>query len=105
MMPRYSVGGQVCEIVIQKEHYFNGIVHLDSTLPREVVTNIVDELVPANERGPLTTNNEWSRLSVHAGNTVTSFVDYENVSVDISHSPSTSGDIVAVITWKKRICQ
>jgi hypothetical protein len=105
MMPRYSVDGQICQIVIEKDHYFSGTVDLDSTLPREVITQIVDELVPANERGPLTMNKEMSRLSVYTGNSVTSFVDYKNVSVDVSRPASSPGDIVAVVQWKNRTCQ
>jgi len=105
MMPRYAANGQVCKIVLQKEHYVDGVVDLDSTLPREAVTQIFDELVPPSERGPLTTNKEFDRLSVYTGNSVTSLHDYENVSFDISRLSSSTGDIVAVIQWKGQTCQ
>jgi hypothetical protein len=105
MMPRYSASGQVCMVVVQKDHYVNGEAVLDSTLPREVVTQIFDELVPPSERGPLTTNKEFDRLSVYTGNSVTSLHDYENVSFDISRLASSPGDIIAVIQWKGRSCQ
>jgi hypothetical protein len=105
MMPRYSANGQVCMVVVQKDHYVNGVAVLDSTLPREVVTQIFDELVPPSERGPLSTNNEMARLSVYSGNGVTSLLDYKNVSFDISRQASSPGDIIAVIQWKGRLCQ
>jgi hypothetical protein len=105
MMPRYSADGQVCMVVVQKDHYVNGVAVLDSTLPREVVTQIFDELVPPSERGPLSTNNEMARLSVYSGNGVTSLLDYKNVSFDISRQASSAGDIIAVIQWKGRSCQ
>ena len=105
MMPRYAANGQVCMIVLQKEHYVDGVADLDSTLPREVVTQIFDELVPPRERGPLTTNKEFDRLSVYTGNGVTSLHDYENVSFDVSRLASSQGDIVAVIQWKGRLCE
>lgn len=105
MMPRYAANGQVCMIVLQKEHYVKGAADLDSTLPRQVVAQIFDELVPPTERGPLTTNKEFDRLSVYAGNSVTSLHDYENVSFDISRLASSPGDIVATIQWKGRSCQ
>ncbi len=105
MMPRYSADGQVCTVVVQKDHYVNGVAVLDSTLPREVVTQIFDELVPPSERGPLTTNKELDRLSVYTGNSVTSLHDYENVSIDISRQASSEADIIAVIQWKGRLCQ
>ena len=105
MMPRYSANGQVCMAVLQKDHYLNGVADLDSTLPREVVTQILDELVPPSERGRLSTNNEMARLSLYSGNSVTSWLDYKNVSFDISRLASSPGDIIALIQWKGRSCQ
>lgn len=105
MMPRFSMDGQVCMVVLQKDHYVNGIMELDSTLPRELITEIFDELVPASERGPLTTNTEMARLSLYAGNSVTSVVDYKNVSFDVARQASSPSDIMAVIQWKGRSCQ
>jgi hypothetical protein len=92
-------------VVVQKDHYVNEVALLDSTLPREVVTQIFDELVPPSERGPLGTNNEMARLSVYSGNSVTSRLDYKNVSFEISRQASSPGDIVAVIQWKGRSWQ
>lgn len=104
MMPTYSANGQVCTVLLQKDHFVGGVDDLDSTLPREVLTQIFDELVPPSERGPLTTNKEFDRLSVYTGNSVTALHDYENVSFDISRLSSSPGDIVAVIQWKHRTC-
>ena len=105
MMPRYSADGRVCMVVVQKDHYVNEVALLDSTLPRDVVTQIFDELVPPSERGPLSTNDEMARLSVYAGNSVTSLLDYKNASLEISREASSPGDTVAVIQWKGRSCQ
>lgn len=105
MMPRYAADGQVCEVAIQRDHYVGEVTELDSTLPRKVVMQIFDELAPPAERGPLTINKEFARLSIYGGNTVASFLDYKNVSLDISGSASSPGDIVAVIQWKHRTCR
>ena len=105
MMPRYSANGQVCIVVLQKNHYVDGVADLDSTLPRDALTQVFDELVPPRERGPLTTNNEMARLSVYSGNAVTALLDYKNVSVDIARQASSPGDVIAVIQWKGRSCQ
>jgi hypothetical protein len=107
IMPRYSGNGQVCVVVVQQDHYVNEDERtlLDSTLPREVLTQIFDELAPPSERGPLTMNDEMARLSMYAGNGVTSLLDYKNVSFQISRPASTPGDIVAVIQWKGCSCQ
>jgi hypothetical protein len=105
MMPRYSANGQVCMVVLQKDHYVNEVALLDSTLPREVVTQIFDELVPPSERGPVSIPEEMARLSLYGGNAATSRLDYKNVSLEISRQASSPGDIVAVIQWKGRACQ
>ena len=105
MTPTYSADGQVCQVVIERQHYLNGTVDLDSTMPHDAVNQIVNKLVPNEEKGPLTTDKEMARLSIYAGNTVTSFVDYKNISVDISRQPSSRGDIVAVIKWKRELCK
>jgi hypothetical protein len=105
MMPTYSPDGEVCQIVVEREHYFNGIAHLDSTMPHDVVNHIIDELVPDNERGPLTTDKEMARLSIYGGNSATSFSDYENVSIDISRLTSSPDDIVALVKWKHLACK
>lgn len=105
MMPRYAIDDQVCEVAIQKGYYVNGMIQYDSTLPRGIVIQIFDELAPAAERGPLTINDELGRLSLYAGNSVTSFLDYKNVSLDVSRATSSADDIVAVIQWKGRSCK
>jgi hypothetical protein len=104
MMPRYSADGKVCEVAIQKDHYSNGTIQYDSTLPRGIVVQIFDELAPPAERGPMTINDELARLSLYAGNSATSFLDYKNVSLDVSRPTSSPSDIVAVIQWKGRSC-
>jgi hypothetical protein len=105
MMPRYFGDGQICLAVLQKDHFVNGVADLDSTLPREAITQIFEELVPPSERGPLITNKEMARLSVYSGNGVSSRVDYKYVSLDIAGQASSPGDVVAVIQWKDRPCQ
>jgi hypothetical protein len=109
MMPRYSADGQVCEIVIEKHHYSNDTAILGSTIPRELIIQIVDELVPINERGPLLpTNLGREYLALYGGNSYTAFADYKNVSIDIAGNASPigfAGDIVATIHWKNLKCQ
>jgi hypothetical protein len=92
VMPTYSAEGAVCQVVIERQHYFNGTAHLDATMPRKLVIQVIDELVPEKDRGPLTTGKEMARLSIYSGNSATSFFDYENVSIDIArlHPPQTT---------------
>jgi hypothetical protein len=108
MMPKYAADGQVCEITLERNHYSDDTAKLDSTIPRNVITEIADELAPVSERGPVTTNFGKEYMSAYAGNGITTFADYQNVSIRIFGiaSPITSaGDVVAVIEWKKRTCK
>lgn len=107
MMPRYTNDGQVCEITLEKHHYSNGTAYLGSTIPRATFIELADELAPQSERGQQTMNFGKEYMSAYGGNSVATFAEYENVSIEISGiaSPVTSaGDIVAVIKWKKRTC-
>ena len=105
IMPKYTGDGQLCQVVIQRDHYTKGIVDLDSTLSREVVSQIFDELAPPAERGPLTTNKALEGLSLYGGGGVTTYFDYEHVLLDISRPASSPGYVVALVTWKDRECQ
>ena len=110
MVPKYSSDGQACEIVLERQHFSNETASLDSTTPHEVITQMVDELVPPSERGSLTTNLGREYLSAYSGNSVTTFADYKNVSIRIFGiaSPAggaSAGDVVAVIHWNDRKCR
>lgn len=104
-MPRYSADGHFCKVAIQRDHYFNGVVDDDSTLPREAVIQIFDELAPPVERGPFTIDKEFEGLTSYGGNIATTSFDYKNVSLHISRPDSSGGDVVALITWKNRVCK
>lgn len=104
ILPKYSGDGELCEAVIEKEHYQDGVVDLDSTLPRKVVAGIFDQVAPPAKRGPFTIDKELEGLSLYGGGGVTTFVDYKNVSLDMSRATSDAGYIVAVIAWKRRGC-
>jgi hypothetical protein len=105
VMPKYSGAGQLCQAVIQKDHYAKGVADLDSTMPRKVITQIFDHLAPSSERGPLTIDKELEGLSLYGGGGVTTFLDYKNVSLDMMRPSSSAGYVLAVIKWKNRGCQ
>jgi hypothetical protein len=113
MMPRYGEDGQVCEIGLERRHYAGGVIYLDSELSRKDIDEIVDELVPVEERGPKT-NILGGRDSITTvGPGMTHLVDYENISVQIESRVISSKrrievvgeNIAATIQWKKRKCQ
>jgi hypothetical protein len=107
IMPRYSNNGQVCEIAVEKSHYTSTAIDLDSTLPREEFIRIVDELAPSNERGRLAIDFNDEYLSLYTGNSVTTFKEYENISINIYGKTSPKDgvrDVAATVSWKKRAC-
>lgn len=105
VMPKYSGAGQLCQAVIQKDHYAKGVADLDSTLPRKVITQVFDQLAPSDERGPFTIDKELEGLSLYGGGGATTFLDYKNVSLDMMRPASSPGYVVAVIEWKNRGCR
>jgi hypothetical protein len=105
VMPTYSSDGQICQAVIQKEHYSDGVIHLDSTMPRDVVDRVVNEIVPDSEKGPLAEDKEFARLSLYGGHVITSFVEYKNVSIDVSRNQGDKDEVVALIRWKYPSCK
>lgn len=112
MMPRYSADKQVCEIGLEKLHYSPEVIRLDSSLSRKEIDQIVDELVPAEERGPR--SKEFvGTLITRSGPSLTMNIDFENVWLQIhgraSNAPGEAGTTVdwvaATIKWKNRKCQ
>lgn len=108
MMPRYSPDGSLCEVAVQREHYLNGKVYLDASLTEEEINRAFNELAPPDERGQLIQTLGSNSLSFYIGNGVTTYKEFENVSISTlgkSTPPSEEGDVVAVIRWKGRSCQ
>lgn len=110
-MPRYAKNGQVCEIGLQKRLYFPNKVVVDDDLSREEVEKAFEELVPASERGTELPGFQAHPMS-QVGNTITTNIDYENVSLEIVGKtiPSKRHEVVeetvaAIIHWKGRTCQ
>jgi hypothetical protein len=112
MMPRYAVDGRVCEIGIQKLHYSTAVVQLDSGLSQNEIDQIFEELVPADQRGPKSTNTAGDLITQSGGGLITT-IDYENVSIKIYGATSpgthkrdiTANDVAATLKWKNRTCR
>jgi hypothetical protein len=87
------------------------MIRLDSSLSREEIDQIVDDLVPADERGPRSKDFPTDVMSEMGGGMATIRV-FENVSIDIygatSHArkhETIADEVVATIKWKNRKCQ
>ena len=100
MTAKYAGDGQVCEVVLER-HYSPDQTDADSTIPSKLEDQLIDELVPAAERGPATSH--WLRNSDVAGGVTHTERDFENVLIEIDGTVS-AGDKIVVIHWKKRTC-
>jgi hypothetical protein len=112
MMPRYAEDGQVCEIGLEMRHYAPETIYLDSSLSREAIDQIVDELALVSERGPKTKDFGVGELVTGSGPGMTTLIDYKNVAVQIYSRVISHGErsivvddsIAATIQWKNRKC-
>jgi hypothetical protein len=128
MTAKYADDGQVCEMVLEVRHYHSPEnIDLDSVIPGKLETRLVDELVPASERGE--PKNRWLNNrepkdgwvdpdSYSAGGVSYIKRSYENVSIEehgyyrCHEAPSSKekvdcgegGNEVVVIRWTKRTC-
>jgi hypothetical protein len=108
VLPRYSSDGQLCEVTLEKQHYSDNSVDLGSALSHDKIMEVVNLIAPASERGKSTMPFGTEYLSKHDGNSITTFADYEAVSVQIygRSSPTfDAGDIAARIRWNKPVCK
>jgi hypothetical protein len=100
MTAKYAEDGQVCEMVLER-HYAPNQIDTNSTIPNKLEDQLIDELVPAIERGPVT--SRWLRNSFIAGGVSHIERDFVNVLIEIDGTAS-DGDKIVMIHWKKRRC-
>src|SRR6266481_1086183 len=110
MLPRYTVDNQVCEIGLERLHYSPQLIRLDSGLSRQEIDKILDELVPADERGK-PSKEAGGALVTQGGHSLTTTMDFEYVSIQIYGATSSSNrkgettvdEVLATVKWKKRV--
>ena len=109
MMPSLSADGQVCEIGLERLHYSPERIRLDSSLSREEIDRIFDELVPPDERGPKSKDFAGT-LITRGGQSLVTNIDFENVSIQIYGDATISAgttvdEVTATLKWKNRKCR
>ena len=111
MLPKLTVDDEFCEIGLERLHYYPDRTRLYSDLSRKEIDQILDELVPLDQRGQALAGPPRPLITVdgHVSSTV---IDFENVTVEISGPLVSStgksykaGDVVATVRWKKRVCR
>ena len=112
MMPRYTPDDQICEIGLQRLQYSPGLILVDSSLSRQEIDQILDELVPANVRGK-PSKSPADGLITEGGQSMVTSLDFENVLIEIYGATASTGhkratttnEVVATVKWKKRSCR
>ena len=100
MTAQYAEDGRVCKMILQR-YYMPDQTDADSTIPGTLRDQLIDELVPAEERGPAT--SRWLKNSSIAGGVTHIERDFENVLIVIDGAVS-EGDKIVIIHWKNRTC-
>jgi hypothetical protein len=105
-LPTFAADGSVCRLEIEKVQQFESeSTAPDHIIPDYLVSKLVDEVVPPNERGK--PNKYLSTESWVAGGAAFIKQDYENVSVGVygtSIVDGPNGATQIVITWRNRTC-
>jgi hypothetical protein len=110
-LPRYTADAQVCEISLEKLHHSGGGFRL-AFFTRTEIDQIVDQLVPASERGSKPQGLLGQDLTSLSGHSALTTEEYENISIYIYSAIGDAADkntffesnIAAMIKWKHRIC-
>ncbi|HEY1209090.1 MAG TPA: hypothetical protein VGE85_06965 [Terracidiphilus sp.] len=108
--PVYSVSHDLCEISIEKRHYYNNAVDMDAVMSKEEILSIFDELVSQVERGgPGLNLPPGTELSDSDFGMLETSISYKNVSLEMfgmvkKDRRDTQKYVAAIISWKKPEC-
>jgi hypothetical protein len=102
MTAKFTDAGQACELIIGERHAsHNGDVGIPH-LTRELVRELIDELVPVSERGE---KDRYYGTSLLAGSGSTTSYGYEHVSIKYQESFLPKGELGwLIVKWKNRTC-
>jgi len=103
MTPRYAQDGQVCEMIVEKRAKTDRGIVFGSSFSEKEWKEVVDKLVPPNERGKDVT--EMLNTTIDGG-FITADCTYENVKIRVQGvtRPKPTPAALITITWSKRTC-
>lgn len=105
MTAKYDEDGQVCVMYVERRRVSETGFDLRLRLSKEEVSQLIEELVPAEERRVKGKADGLSRIT---GMLAEQFYDYENVTVvhvsGVSGDGENGGDVL-VVKWKQRSCK
>lgn len=91
--------GQACKVLIKSLPHMGREESFSEGLGSDMVSQIIDEIVPISVRGRRGRAISFGRVTV---------TDYENVEIRrtmVSKWDSSKGEREAEIVWKKRVCE
>lgn len=100
MSVSFAKDGQACKVLIKSLPHMGREESFSEGLDSELVSQIIEELVPISVRG-----RRGRKITFSGHVTVT---DYENVEIRrtmVSKSDNSKGEQAAEIVWKKRGCE
>jgi len=111
MSAQYAPNGLVCEMYVEQTHFKKDVVDLTNGLEQAQIDALLDQLVPASERGEKE-EDVFSSLEVFSGPTKARVDTYANVIVHVMSAVETrkknnvtiTGPTVLEIKWRNRPC-
>ena len=95
MIPKFDSSGVVCEMQVEQVHFVRDAATFDHAIDQNKVFPIIDQLVPASERG-----TKLNTLDECMGMCQTTYL-YSNVTINtLSHGDTT----LIRIKWRNRTC-
>lgn len=99
MSVSFAKDGQACKVLIKSLPHMGREESFSEGLGSDMVSQIIDEIVPISVRGRRGRAISFGRVTV---------TDYENVEIRrtmVSKWDSSKGEREAEIVWKKRVCE
>lgn len=101
MTAKFASNGLICEMRLEPAHFNNNAVSFIG-LDRDDIRGLLDELVPASERGEEDKNDRSNGMVIGLGQTMEEVYAYTNVRM---HVLSSHGSAVAYVKWRHRECE
>jgi len=105
LLAKYAESGQVCEMVLENRHKTESGFDLDEMLTDDVLERLIDELVPASERGRRDSSYGWSMALGQSTQTNYSYENVEIISGGVRSPDKVEKNMVILIRWKNRQCK
>lgn len=106
--PIYTVGGDICEISIERQHHSNNNVDLDAAMSKAQILSLFDELLPKEERGqPGGKIQGDTEITEIDSKILTTSIPYENVTLTMfgkKGAPDRQKYVAAIISWNQQPC-